>query len=83
MKEWRRPDLTRRLESVLEAPGRSEVSCSGSRFICHCGGSMEDALSGRPELGHGGVGGGREEAVPSWQQRAVAWMRVEARASHQ
>ena len=44
---------------------------------------MEDALSGRPELGHGGVGGGREEAVPSWQQRAVAWMRVEARASHQ
>lgn len=67
----RRPDWTRRLDSVLEALGRSEVSCSGSYFICHRGCSMEDALSGRPEPGHGGVGGGRQEAVPGWQKRAA------------
>lgn len=66
MKEGRRwPDLTWRLDSVLEALGRSEVSCSGSHFICHRGGSMKDAFSGRPEPGHSGVGGGREEAMPA------------------
>ena len=45
--------MIQRLDCVLEAIGRLEVSCSGSYFIYHRGRSMEDALSGGPEPGYG------------------------------
>lgn len=52
------------VDSVLEALGRSEVSCSGSHFICHRGVLHEGCFFWETRARIVGWGG-REEAMPA------------------